>query len=375
MQRLLIGGAALLVIVFLAIAGGDGDPRSVDVDGLRAEIDAIASEYVKVEAMIGVIDREQTRHIFSYGTETVHGSTPLDQRKLFDIGSITKTFTCTLLADMALRGIVDPGDPVARYLPADRVTLPTFEGTEIELIHLATHTSGLPRQLQGSGYPNPEGFDPLDQYAAYTTEHVYEYLTDYCTLEFEPGTYWGYSNTGMGLLGHTLGLIDGTSYAELLQRVILDELGMASTFLFVPDDRQADLARGHSEKNAFAAPYHANDIFQGAGFLKSSLSDMFVYLEANLGLIDTDLRDAMDAAHRPVGLHTGSMGEMALGWFIQELPDGQSVVYHGGRTRGYGAYIGFNKKLQTGVIVLCNFSVEGVATELGERILQAIPKY
>lgn len=375
MQRLLLAGVGLLGILLLSIAGGSHKPTPVDVDGLRTEIDAIAAEYVKVGAMIGVIDRNQDRHTFSYGSNTLSGSALLDEDSLFDIGSITKTFTSMLLVDMALRGLVDPGDPVRRYLPAGRVTMPTFDGTEIELIHLATHTSGLPRQPQGSEQPKPEGFDPLDQYAAYTTDHIYEYLTDYCALEFEPGTFWGYSNTGMGLLGHVLGLIDGTSYAELLQRVILDELGMTSTFLFVPDERQPDLARGHNEANEYAPPYCANDIFQGAGFLKSSLSDLFVYLEANLGLLDTPLLDAMDAGHRSLDIHTGSLGAMAVGWFIQELPDGQSVVYHGGRTNGYGAYIGFNKKLRTGVIALCNFSIIDVATEMGERVLQAIPKY
>ncbi|MFC2105628.1 serine hydrolase domain-containing protein [Candidatus Bipolaricaulota bacterium] len=376
MPRLLLVCVSLLGIVLLSVLGEDRMPIPVDIDELTVEIDAIAMEYVQVGAMIGVIDRNQDRRTFSYGSDGLHlGSIPLHEDSLFDIGSITKTFTCLLLADMGLRGLVDPGTPVSQYLPRDRVTMPTFDDSEIELIHLATHTSGLPRGPQESDYPKPEGFDPLNQYAAYTTAHVYKYLTDYCSLEFEPGTWFGYSNTGMGLLGHVLGLIDGTSFAEVLQRSILDELGMASTFLLIPEDRQDDLARGHNENSGYAAPYLANDIFQGAGFLKSSLADMFSYLEANIGLSETPLRAAMDAAQQSTGFYTGSLGEIGLGWFTQELPDGQQVVWHGGRTTGYGTYIGFNKDLKTGVIVLCNFSVSDVATEIGERILQLIPDY
>ena len=375
MRRLLLANLSLLGIVILAIVGGSHGSRPVDLDGLRAEIDAIAAEYVNVGAIIGVIDRNQSRHTFSYGSNTPGGSTRLDENSLFDIGSITKTFTSTLLADMELRGLVDPGDPVDRYLPADRVTMPTFDGTDVELIHLATHTSGLPKKPQDSDYPKPPGINPLDHYAAYTADHVYGYLTDYCELEFRPGTRWLYSNTGAGLLGHVLGLIDGTSYAALLQRVILDELGMTSTFLFVPEDRKEDLARGHNESNGYAPPYHANDIFQGAGFLKSSLADLFIYVEANLGLIETPLAAAMNATHQPLVAINDEFGWMGLDWMILELDDGQEIVYHGGRTGGYGAYIGFNKKLRTGAIVLCNFSVIDVATEVGERVLRVIPEY
>ncbi|MFC2099540.1 serine hydrolase domain-containing protein [Candidatus Bipolaricaulota bacterium] len=375
MQRLLLAGAGFLGILLLAIAGGSHEPTPVDVDGLRAEIDAIAEEHVRVGAMIGVIDRNGYRRTFSYGSNSLNDSAPLDEDSLFDIGSITKTFTSTLLSEMELRGLVDLRASVGRYLPSERVTMPTFDGKEIELIHLATQTSGLPKKPQDSGYPKPPGINPLDHYAAYTTDYVYGYLSDYCVLEFEPGTKWLYSNTGSGLLGHVLGLIDGTSYWELLKRAILDELGMTSTFLFVPDERQPDLARGHNENNGYAPPYHANDIFQGAGFLKSSLADMFIFLEANLGLIDTPLAAALSATHRPRVEINADLGSIGLDWLVGKLGDRQEVVSHGGRTGGYGAYIGFNKKLQTGVIVLCNFSVIDVATEIGERVLQAIPKY
>ena len=144
MPRLLLVCVSLLGILLLSVLGEDHMPIPVDIDGLTVEIDVIATEYVQVGAMIGVIDRNQGRRTFSYGSDGLHlGSIPLHEDSLFDIGSITKTFTCLLLTDMGLRGLVDPGSPVSQYLPGDRVTMPTFDGSEIELIHLATHSFGV----------------------------------------------------------------------------------------------------------------------------------------------------------------------------------------------------------------------------------------
>ena len=144
MPRLLLVCVSLLGILLLSVLGEDHMPIPVDIDGLTVEIDVIATEYVQVGAMIGVIDRNQGRRTFSYGSDGLHlGSIPLHEDSLFDIGSITKTFTCLLLADMGLQGLVDPGSPVSQYLPGDRVTMPTFDGSEIELIHLATHSFGV----------------------------------------------------------------------------------------------------------------------------------------------------------------------------------------------------------------------------------------
>jgi hypothetical protein len=120
--------------------------------------------------------------------------------------------------------------------------------------------------------------------------------------------------------------------------------------------------------------YTAQDIFQGAGFIKSTLNDLFKYLEANMGLRNTSLRDAMDLAHQPQ-LHQGSMGDQGLAWFILDLDDGQRVIYTGGDTSGQSAYLGFNKTSSTGVIILSNYAMHGDQLTMGAEIMQLIAKY
>lgn len=156
---------------------------------MEEAIDEIAGKYLEVGMMIGVIDKDQEKLTLSYGTKA-HGTDDVpDENTVFDIGSMTKTFTALLMADTYLTGNFTD-DTVSHYLP-DNVIMPTYNGTPIRVVHLATHTSGLPRtpHADGQTYPIPDGYNELNPYEVYTAEDVYDYLTNYCTLLFEPGTF------------------------------------------------------------------------------------------------------------------------------------------------------------------------------------------
>ena len=289
-----------------------------------------------------------------------------------------------VLAQMILDGKIDLEDELESLLPEGELTVPHYNGTTITLEHLVTHSSGLPRRPQESGQPLPPGYNPYDPYAAYTSGYVYEYLSSYCNLLFEPGTQYSYSNTGMGLVGHVLGLVDSTSYAELVRSKILEPLGLYETSLFLSEDQIPNLAPGHDESLNTVMNYNANDIFQGAGFLKSSLHDMLIYLKAQMGLISTPLEDAMALTRQSyfdVGIVSYNDREgfynlaIGLAWHIDVLPEGYTFHWHGGRTNGYMAYMAFDLEALTGVVILCNQSQEGVIVRFGEDVLKAVNKY
>jgi hypothetical protein len=110
---------------------------------------------------------------------------------------------------------------------------------------------------------------------------------------------------------------------------------------------------------------------------------MFVYLEANMGLRQTPLNAAMRLAQR-THFDVGQVNyddregqyelRIGLGWHTEVTPEGQTITWHGGRTRGYAAYIGFDKESSTGVIVLSNYSGDYIV-EMGEQIMEAIQRY
>ncbi len=368
-RRAIVPMAGLALILGLAC----DSPTSSGPATLTEAIDDLAEQHVEVGAMVGVVRGSETL-VLSYGTKRFGINDPPDRHSIFEIGSITKTFTTALLAQLILDGTLEPDEGVQSYLPADRVTLPTRDGEEITFLQLATHRSGLPTRVQDSDYPRPPGFDPLNQYAEYTTDHIYDYLTNYVTLLSTPGSVWFYSNTGVGLLGHVLGLIDGTSYETLVTREGFDVLGMESSSLFLTEAQLDNLAVGHSSSRTVTPNYTAQDIYQGAGFIKTSLDDMLLYLKAHMDLVATPLNDALEYTREPL-FHVEGWGDSGMDWYTKSLADGQAATYKGGRTGGYGTYMGINEATSTGVIVLMNHSVSGTAQLFGQDVLMAAARF
>jgi len=373
------------ILIWLLILPGCKKDNSTELqfNNLEEEIEHYVEKYVRMGAAVGIIDKQQDEQEFYFGTISNHDSNPPNRHSIFEIGSITKTFTTTLLSQMILNGKITLNDEVESLLPEGNVTMPVWSNTTITIEHLATHSSGLPKKPHDSDQPLPFGYDPYDPYAAYTTEYVYDYLTSYCDLRFEPGTQYFYSNTGVGLVGHILGLIDSSSYEELVTREIFEPLGMNETSLFI-DHKISNLAPGHDESLDSVKNYNANDIFQGAGFIKSSLNDMLIYLKAQMGLIETSLADAIKMTQQPyfdVGGVTYNDREgyydlsIGLAWHIDVLPEGYTFHWHGGRTNGYMAYMAFDLTALTGVVILCNQSYSNVIIRFGEDVMKAVNKY
>jgi CubicO group peptidase (beta-lactamase class C family) len=278
-----------------------------------------------VGVIVGLLDADGTRRILTAG-KADHGSLPLDGNTLFEIGSITKTFTGALLADAVRRGEVKLDDPVQKFLPAS-VTIPSKDGKIITLYDLATVSSGLP------GMPN--NFAPKDRtnpYADYTVEQMYQFLNGY-TLTRLPGEKYEYSNLGMGLLGHALALRARKSYYDLLAERILKPLGMNDTWILLTPALEARMATGHAQKGN---PVSVWDIptLAGAGALRSSVNDMFKYLAANLDSTSKPLGPTLAMTHarqRPGPAPTMPVG---LAWHHLVTPAKNTIVWHNGGTGG-----------------------------------------
>lgn len=374
--------AILILILIYSGCVEKKSPTAQEFKNLEEELFFIGRDFFEVGAAVGVINNDKLQHAYYFGSKLIDSSVRIDRHTVFEIGSITKTFTTTLLADMVLDGIISLTDTVGNYLPGIQVTMPDSDGVEITFQHLATHTSGIPKEPDN--YPQPGDYDPLDPYAAYTKEDIYDYLTNYCKLLSIPGMTYEYSNTGIGLLGHILGLIDGSSYEELVRKKIFEPLGMTNTSFFLTENQQLNLAPGYNSELELVPLYHANDILQGMGFIKSTLNDMFYYLAANIGIIDSPVNEAMQLTHQEffdVGTvtYTNRAGDYnlssGLGWHIEETPDGDIFTWHEGWTNGYSAYIGFDKSEQIGVLVLMNMSEPDDISLIGELVLKAALKY
>ena len=174
---------------------------------------------------------------------------------VYEIGSITKTFTATLLAKAVLSGRVTLDTPVAQLLPGFKI--PSLDGKEITLGELGTQHSGLPRM--------PSNFQPKDEanpYADYDSAKFKAFLAEY-KLPRAPDASFEYSNLGFGLLGFALAQFEQSAYDAMIGREIFKPLGMTMSGTVFTDAMRAHLATGHDDSgnavekwdlDVFAAP-------------------------------------------------------------------------------------------------------------------------
>jgi serine-type D-Ala-D-Ala carboxypeptidase/endopeptidase len=314
--------------------------------------------------VVAVIDGNRS-HVYGFG-KLANGQAP-SADTIFQIGSITKTFTATLLAEAVNNHEVKLDTPVAKLLPG--FTIPSRNGKLITLGELAMQDSGLPR-LPG----NMDMANVHDPYADYDAAKLKDFLSTY-KLSRDPGASYEYSNLGVGLLGFALAQHAGTAYGKLLRTRIFKPLDMTSSSATFSTPLNADWAMGHDESGKPAKPWHL-DALAGAGAINSTGADMLRYLEANLGQGHGALQAAMQLAHQPRRA-IGGDERIGLVWMTRHDEDGD-IVWHNGMTGGYASFIGFSADGRRGVVILTDIqqSVDdlGFATLLPDAPLAPAEK-
>jgi CubicO group peptidase (beta-lactamase class C family) len=325
---------------------------------IRAIIQPRVDAGVWAGVAVGIVDRSGVRRTLAYGPNA--GVTPFDDRTVFEIGSITKTFTTAILADMVRKGEVSLDDPVAKYLPPGTV-VPSRDGKQITLLDLATQTSGLPRMPANFAPKNP-----ANPYADYTPAQLYDFLKSH-QLTRGIGEKYEYSNLGMGLLGHALALRAGQSYEALVTERVLGPLEMDDTRIAMTRGMRERLAPGHGPNGAVVANWDLQTL-EGAGALRSTVRDMLSFIRANADSTSRPLGQTLAMTHgerRPGPSPAVSLG---LAWHRLRLPSGNVIVFHNGGTGGYRTFTGYSEKTGDGVVVLANTTSS--VDEIGFRLLE-----
>ncbi len=337
-----------LVVSFIFVAcaaccSGASDPESALTD---AALRQILEERIRDKKTVGIVVGRlegTNRSIVAAGTFALNSTRPVDGDTLFEIGSITKVFTGTLLADMANRGEVKPDDPVTKYW-SPTVKMPSRNGQVITLAHLASHHSGLPRELgnrpPGESKPSP----------AYGPELVFEFLSGY-ELSRDPGSAYEYSNLGMGLLGDSLARRAGTSYEQLLLDRICKPLGMNDTRLTLSEEMQNRYPTGHDHALKPQKGFQRHSL-AGAGGIRTTPNDFLKLLAVVLNPGDDPVSKAIltsQAARTNAGL---AGWEVAWGWHFRTASD--QIINHSGLVSGFHSFMGVNRKRNRAVVIFSN---------------------
>ena len=323
-------------------------------------------DYKNCGMVVGIVDEHGVK-TFSAGKLDNGTDDDVNADTVFEIGSVTKTFTALLLFDAVERGEVQLDDPVAKYLP-DTVKMPTHGGKEITLANLAAQDSGLPFNAD-----NLTGNDWAERFRTYTVEKMYAFLSGY-TLTQDPGAKFQYSNLGMGLLGHVLGRKADRHFESLIVERICQPLKMDSTCITLSPELKSRFATGHDEAGKPAANFELPAI-GGAGAIRSTVNDMLKFVAANLGLTPSPLVASMqkthEIRHRNATVRDTFPGRSAFPWFDEGVftPPDSDFLGHAGGTGGYNSFVGLDLKQRRGVVVLTNqLSIH--SSMLGWRILQ-----
>jgi CubicO group peptidase (beta-lactamase class C family) len=268
---------------------------------------------------IGVSDRERLLGVVVHGYADVKTKQLVTADTKFAIGSISKSFTSVVLLQMMDAKKFDPAAPVSRYLPQFHVKTKYPEITGRTVLN---HTSGLPNYL------------PHLSSMRYVIYALHDFEPTYA-----PGEHWEYSNTGYQILGYVAERIDGGSFPSILERRVLDPLGMQATDPQMDDSVRQSLATSYErwpydgsyvEANWF--PYTAAD-----GGIASTTADMGAYVRFMLNRGATPKGRILSPSAFEAFI-TPALEDYAYGVQASKAA-GRTVVGHGGSIYGFNSYI------------------------------------
>jgi D-alanyl-D-alanine-carboxypeptidase/D-alanyl-D-alanine-endopeptidase len=367
--RLLLLGCLVAAPLGRAVGQGRPVPPAATKTRLDTVMQRLGTAFLqqptRVGLSVGIIENGQT-YFYNFGSiEKGKGQLPTSQT-VYEIGSISKTFTSLLLAHAVLEKRVSLNDDIRKYLPGAYPNL-AFGGQPIKLVHLANTTSRLPDNLPEPTAPRSADPDSavagiVKSLRGYTKQNFYDDLHQ-ARLDTLPGVLARHSNVATQLLAYILESVYQAPYADLLARYINKPLqlnGLVST---------APLPIGYNEKG-HPMPRLDLPTVVAAGGLRYSAADMVKYLRYQLAEKDP----AVVLAHQPTW---GNIDDQAIGfnWNLSKTVDSKRSLQHSGGTFGCASYCEFYPDQKFGIVLLSNESdvstqgsLEAVATQLMEAL-------
>ncbi|ASL48388.1 Beta-lactamase [Burkholderia sp. AD24] len=378
--------ATILVTALCAIAPATHAAADTSRATIQHTVDAAIQPLMAKDGVrgmaVGVIVAGRP-YVFNYGVASTETGKPVTQDTLFEIGSVSKTFTATLASYAQVSGKLSLSDRTSQYLPSLRGS----PFGNVSLVNLGTHTPGvLPLQV-------PDEIQNDAQFLRYLKA-----WKPGCA----PGTCRTYSNPGIGTLGLITAKSMGDAFTPLMQQHLFPALGLKHSYIDVPQARMPDYAQGYKKDGA---PIRvAPGVLSAEAYgVKTTATDLTRFLQANMNLVQIDpaWQRAITATH--TGYFTAGVMTQDLIWeqyaypvTLKTLLEGNSAtmamkatpvtaiepplapqqdvwINKTGSTNGFGTYVAFIPGKQLGIVMLANKNVpiEDRVT-VAHRILTAL---
>ncbi|WKL23319.1 class C beta-lactamase [Agrobacterium tumefaciens] len=355
-----------VALTALLSAGLFTQALAADDARLKAIADAAIKPVMEKNGIPGLavaISARGENHIFTYGVMSKSTGQPVTPQTLFELGSISKTFTVALSTYAELNGQLSLSGKVGDYLPS----LKGKPFGDVALMHLGTHTAG--------GFPIqvPENIKTEQQLLAYLKAWKPSY---------KAGTHRSYANPSIGMLGYITAKAMGKGFDSAMQDTLFPALGLKNTFTTVPKAKMADYAQGYKRTGEPARMTPAILSSEAYG-VRSTADDMIHFVNANMGLekLDGKIQQAIINTHTgyfSVGAMTQDMiwEQYAYPAALKTLTDANSgallktvpvseisppmkprqdvFINKTGSTNGFGAYVAFIPEQKRGIVILAN---------------------
>lgn len=333
-----------ILFLFLVCACGNNQENTLPNSLVKQQTDLI---YQKVkdfpnqtQLSIGIIKKGVINY---YGVKVDNDSiyTIDNYKSVFEIGSITKVFTSTLLANFALDKKINLDDKINSY-----INIKLNKGTELSFKQLANHTSGLPRLPTNL---NLALVNPENPYQAYTNKKLELYLSNQLEITNHSEERYEYSNLGIGILGYVLCNIESASYESLLQKYILSKYNMSNST--TNRAKVEDILVKGLDESGIEVPNWDLSALEGAGAMLSTVEDLSKFSVAQFDERNKELK-----LTRTKTLTINTISDYGLGWEIINRISGAIWHKHNGGTGGYSSAIIIDTIEKNGIIILSNVS-------------------
>lgn len=306
-----------LIFLSILISCSHKTPRPDLVERLNKTINPQLEKNLK-GAVVGIYDKGESKFLF-YGT-------PAFENSLYEVASITKTFTSLLFSIAIEKGLVKPETKLSEVRPEWK----NQKLGQITLIELATHRSGLSRLPCDFRYISEE-----DPYADYTEKDLINSITEKrlknfkdCKINSHPTNEILYSNWGAALLGNAIAFKAKSTYGKILKEWITDPLELKDTVIDLDDDQRKRLLQGYNDKLKPTGLWNRKGMI-GNGAILSTPRDIMTYARAMLKPDETPLAPAIKRVRTP------QFHSIGYNWFFTKA----GSIWHNGMNGGYSSFL------------------------------------
>lgn len=355
MKRILFLFSLILFSLVSACRGQD-EKVSLTRAEIFTKIEIAASEGIKKHNFpsiaVGIVLDGKIIYVKGFGYADRANKKSADENTVYQIGSVTKTFTGNILAQIIVEKKISLDDPLAKFFPKT-LKFPTDKNAKaITVKDIATHSAEFPR------YPaNLERIDG-DPILGFSRQQLYQGI-ELIKIENVAGNRYFYSNFGYGVLGTALENLTDKTLTELFSQRIFQPLKMKSSRLVLNDKLKTNLAIPYRDDNPNrkTEPWDMGAL-AGAGNIFSSVNDLSLFMNEMLKV--TEVNKTQQKEYLKIN-ETWSYG---LGCFvINSKTKNTKIIYHAGDIDGYASYLILYPEYKAGLVILTN---SGMGQQFGE---------